>query len=175
MIAGQQIRLRAIEEQDQPLLLAWRNDPQVYRHFFEHEPTSLAMQERWFARFLERGDEKFWIAETLADPRPVGTIALVGIDWRSRHAEMGRILVYPPDARGAGVGREMCRLALEYGFAHLNLNRIFCEVFADNAPAIALYRRLGFREEGRLRSHVFAEGRYRDVLVFGLLREESAA
>src|SRR4051812_45201662 len=158
MIQGERISLRAIETHDLPMLVAWRNDPAVHAHFFEHEPLSLAMQAKWFERFLQRSDEKYWIAESRgAAPEPVGTVALVDIDLRSRHAELGRVLVYPPDRRGGGIGREMCRLVLGYAFGHLNLHRVSCEVFADNAAALSLYERLGFRREGVLREHVFKD------------------
>ncbi len=172
MIIGSRLRLRAIEPEDLPLLVCWRNDPAVYAHFYEHEPLSLAAQRRWFEAFQQRADEKYWLAEALDDPRPVGTIALVKLDWRNRRAELGRVLIAAGELRGAGYGRELCELALRYAFHHLNLHRITLDVFADNEPAVALYRRLGFVEEGRLRQHVFADGGYRDVLMFALLAEE---
>jgi len=38
--------------------------------------------------------------------------------------------------------------------------------------AIRCYRRAGFREEGRLRQRVYRKGKYWDVLLMGILREE---
>jgi UDP-4-amino-4,6-dideoxy-N-acetyl-beta-L-altrosamine N-acetyltransferase len=172
MIVGKRIRLRAIELEDLPLLTKWRNDPAVYDCFYEHEPLSLAMQRRWFDAFLQKRDEKYWIAETLAEGEPIGAIGLLDIDWRNRRAELGRVLVAPGGGRRSGYGRELCELALRYAFDHLNLHRVQLDVFADNQAAVELYRQLGFREEGRLRQHVFARGRYRDVLVFSLLSDE---
>jgi UDP-4-amino-4,6-dideoxy-N-acetyl-beta-L-altrosamine N-acetyltransferase len=150
----------------------WRNDPDVYGCFYEHEPLSLAMQHRWYEAFLQRADEKYWLAETLAEAQPVGTIALVHLDRRNRRAELGRVLIAPDSLRQGGIGTELCELALDYAFGHLDLNRVYLDVFADNAPAIALYKKLGFHEEGLLRQHVFARGKHRDVLVFALLAEE---
>ena len=175
MILGKRIRLRAIEIDDLPLLQQWRNEPQIYECFYEHEPLSLAMQRRWFDGFLQRNDEKFWIAETIKKPRPIGTICLTHIDVRNRKAELGRVLIAPAAFRGGGYGRELCELALRYAFEHLNLHRVYLDVFADNAAAVTLYRRLGFVEEGRLRRHIYAQGQYRDVLVFALLEEEYPA
>ena len=172
MILGERICLRAIEMEDLPLLVKWRNDPQVYDNFYEHEPLSLIMQQRWFEKLLQREDEKFWIAETLRDPEPIGTIALVHIDWRNRKAEMGRVLIFPDGGRGAGYGKEMCNLLLKYAFEHMNLNRIYLEVFADNYRAIEFYKQMAFSEEGRFRQHIFSRSHYRDVLVFSILQQE---
>jgi len=38
--------------------------------------------------------------------------------------------------------------------------------------SIALLKALGFTEEGRLRSHVYRQGKRCDSLMLGLLREE---
>jgi diamine N-acetyltransferase len=172
MIVGEKLRLRAIEAADLPLMVSWRNDPQVYRHFFEYEPLSLEMQKRWFEGFLSRADEKLWIAEETETSEPIGTIGLGRIDWPSRKAELGRVLVFPSDRRGKGYGRAVCRLAIGYAFGHLNLHRLWLEVFANNEPAVGLYRSLGFQEEGRLRQHAYARDAYHDVLLFALLRDE---
>ena len=171
MIVGKQIRLRAIEADDIKMLTDWRNNPKIYRNFFEYEPLSQVMERKWFERFLERRDEKFWIAETVKGSKPVGSIALVDIHWRSREVEMGRVLVCP-EYQGQGYGREICLLALGYAFNHMNLNRVYLQLFADNSRAVTLYRSLGFRDEGCLREHVFSDGRYCDVLIMGILREE---
>jgi RimJ/RimL family protein N-acetyltransferase len=64
------------------------------------------------------------------------------------------------------------RLLLRHGFETLNLNRVHLRVYEDNARALAVYRRLGFQEEGRLRQDRFLEGRYWDTLLMGLLRQE---
>jgi diamine N-acetyltransferase len=172
MIYGELIRLRAIEYNDLPLLIKWRNDPSIYVNFFEYEPLSLVMEEIWFDKFLERTDEKYWIAETRQDDLPIGTIALIDIDLRNRKAEIGRVLVASPDDKNKGYGFEMLDLLLKYSFEHLNLNRLYLEVFAENHIAIEFYQKAGFIKEGCKRQHIFTRARYRDVLLFSILSEE---
>lgn len=172
MIVGKRIRLRAIELEDLPLMVRWRNDPEIYQHFCEQEPLSLVMQQRWFETFLQRTDEKLWIVETIEDSEPIGTVGLVHIDWRNRKAEWGRLLIYPEKYRHGGCGSEIESLILRYVFDHMNLNRLYCEVFADNEKVVTLHKRFGFKEEGRFRQHIFKNGQYRDVVYLALLREE---
>ncbi|HET6631402.1 MAG TPA: GNAT family protein [Rhodanobacteraceae bacterium] len=43
---------------------------------------------------------------------------------------------------------------------------------ADNGPAVALFRRLGFRQEAHFIEHVLFKGHYTSELVFALLRRE---
>lgn len=172
MIVGKRIQLRAIEGEDLSLMVKWRNDPEIYQHFYEHEPLSLVVQERWFENFLQKDDEKLWIIEAIEDPEPIGTVGLVHIDWRSRKTEWGRFLIYPEKYRHGGYGSEVESLILRYVFDHMNLNRLYCELFARNENVIALHEKFGFKEEGRFRKHVFKDGQYQDVVYLALLREE---
>lgn len=73
-----------------------------------------------------------------------------------------------PDRRGRGVGRELLRRALEaaraFGFARVELT-----VREDNAPATALYRKLGFEVEGRHRRALLVDGVFHDLMIMALL------
>jgi len=52
----------------------------------------------------------------------------------------------------------------------LNLTRLELTVYADNEPAIRLYRRAGFRVEGTLRRFAWRAGEYADALYMARLR-----
>jgi GNAT superfamily N-acetyltransferase len=49
-----------------------------------------------------------------------------------------------PEARGLGLGRALVRQAL-HGFAATHVPKVYLEVTAENLPAVALYRSMGFR------------------------------
>lgn len=55
-----------------------------------------------------------------------------------------------------------------------NAQRIELTVFVGNEPAIALYRSLGFEQEGRLRGYAFRDGRFEDVLGMARWRPTAA-
>ena len=165
------VRLRALSADDGPLVIAWRTRPEVAREMFQPPPTSEAEHRSWFAAAAARGDRFDFVIEWGSPPRPVGTVGLSEINRSQGTAEFG-ILIGEKDARGRGIARQASRLLLGYGFNTLDVARIYLHVFADNAPAIALYRALGFREEGRLRAHRLRKGVGTDVLVMGLLRSE---
>jgi RimJ/RimL family protein N-acetyltransferase len=74
------------------------------------------------------------------------------------------------DVRGRGLGTALLQRALDEGFG--TFERIELEVFASNARAVALYRRLGFVEEGRRRGARKLDDVPDDILIYGLLRDE---
>ena len=69
--------------------------------------------------------------------------------------------------RGRGVGSalmvEAIRWARQFGVEKLALS-----VYPDNEAALALYRKFGFQEEGRLTGHSKKSIGYRDEIVMGL-------
>ena len=64
------------------------------------------------------------------------------------------------------------RLIVSHGFRELNLNRIELGTFDDNIGMEKLAMKNGFKEEGRSRQAIWKEGRWKDILHFGLLRDE---
>ena len=65
----------------------------------------------------------------------------------------------------------MLRTIMKYGFNDLNLNRIWCEVYSNNA-AIDIYEKVGFVREGTLRQNVFKDGEYLDSTILSILKHE---
>jgi len=74
--------------------------------------------------------------------------------------------------RGQGLGREITRLVVAWGFGGLGLHRIELEVLAFNTRAIRCYLACGFRQEGvRREAELYPDGR-KDLISMGLLRSE---
>ena len=73
------------------------------------------------------------------------------------------------DWRGRGVGTALVAAAVEWARAR-DLHKLALSVFPHNDVAIALYRKFGFVEEGRLVQHVRrADGELWDLIEMGLL------
>jgi len=73
--------------------------------------------------------------------------------------------------RGTGVGARLLAATLEAAFAS-GLTRVELTVLADNAPAIALYRRFGFETEGLCRDYLLLDDRARDAMIMAKLKWE---
>jgi [ribosomal protein S18]-alanine N-acetyltransferase len=71
--------------------------------------------------------------------------------------------------RGRGVGSGLLQAAIEWARAE-GLHKLCLEVFPTNAPALALYRKCGFVEEGRrVEQYRRASGEHWDSIAMGLL------
>jgi L-phenylalanine/L-methionine N-acetyltransferase len=97
------------------------------------------------------------------DARVVGNATvMVG---KERRAHCGSLGICVHDAyQGRGVGSALMAALVDYADHSLGLRRIELEVYTDNAPAIALYRKFGFVLEGRARGSSIRNGVLVDVL-----------
>jgi RimJ/RimL family protein N-acetyltransferase len=71
-----------------------------------------------------------------------------------------------------GYGTETAGLLLDEVFRQLNLHRAEWWTFLENNVSVQLAKKLGFKEEARLRDAVFFDNRYHDLVVLGLLKQE---
>jgi RimJ/RimL family protein N-acetyltransferase len=97
-----------------------------------------------------------------------GIVGEVRIDpsWMG-FGEIGMMVA--ADWRGRGVGTALVAAAIEWARAR-GLHKLALSVFPHNDAAIALYRKSGFVEEGRLVRHVRrADGQLWDLIEMGLL------
>jgi len=73
-----------------------------------------------------------------------------------------------------GYGKEALREVLKFAFNKLKLKRIEAEVFSENPSSGKLLELFGFKKEGYKRRAVRckADGKVKDVIIYGLLKED---
>jgi RimJ/RimL family protein N-acetyltransferase len=172
MIEGQLVRLRAVEPADAASAYRWINDREVTRYLMARYPYSLASEEEWAAnaaRPNDYGEVRFAI-ET-KDGVHIGFCGLHRGRPEERTADLG-IMVGDKDYHERGFGTDAMLTMLRFGFEQMNLHRISLGVFEFNQRAQAVYRKVGFVEEGRERDAYFQDGRYWDVLRMSVLEDE---
>ena len=167
---GRRVYLAPLRAEDAQHYLRWLNDPAVAVPFGHY--ADMAASEKDLQWLLEPapGIQRYAIVLQTEDTL-IGCASLQNIHPINRNAFIG-ILIGEAAHRGKGYGAEAIRLLLDYGFHTINLHNIMLSVHADNAAAIACYRKVGFREAGRRREWVFHDGRYVDVLYMDLLEHE---
>lgn len=168
---GEKVYLRAIEEEDAAVCYPWFSDPEVRRLVGRRSVPNTEKASREFIRVVDQRSGQMFAIVTREDDVYIGNCELFAIHPVERNAELG-IAIGRKDYWGRGYGREAVRLLCEHAFRTLNLHKVFLRVDATNERAIRCYTSVGFKPEGRLRDNVFADGRYIDTLLLGLLRGE---
>ncbi len=173
IIAHGSVFLRGAEREDIPLFAGWMNDWRTSRTLGIRAPLSLPMEEEWFDRMVaDQGKSGYhFVACLLEDDRPIGTTGLFNLDLANGSAGLG-ISIGAPEDRGRGLGTDMLRALLAFGFGMLRLERIWLDVYDMNPGARRVYERVGFVHEGTFRRAVFRDGGFLDVHRMAILADE---
>lgn len=107
-------------------------------------------------------------------PRPLGIVRLFNIHLLEGYAFLETIIT-DQRALKRGYGIEAGRLISYYGVDVLGLRRIEAKVYEYNVLSVNALRRNGFIQEGVLRQAGFQAGRYWDLIIFGILKDEIEA
>lgn len=159
------VTIRAVRLSDAAGWNAIANMP-LYRHGTLRPPFQrVEMVEKWFAGL---GPDTTAIVAELSGEL-VGTGSLQQYAGRRAHAASIGMGVRD-DCHGRGIGSKLLAALVDTADNWLNLHRVELTVFADNAAAIALYRKFGFEQEGLLRDYAFRDGHFADVLTMARLR-----
>jgi ribosomal-protein-alanine N-acetyltransferase len=150
----------------------WFDDQDVCRHNSHGMfPNSRAKMEAYFDEIESSDRALVWAIIVRNDEKHVGNISLQSINWKTRAAEFA-ILLGHNEGRGKGYGYEVAMMLLSHGFTKLGLNRIYCGTSANNIAMQKLAGKLGMLPEGRRRSALYEDGKYVDVIEYGLLKED---
>ena len=100
----------------------------------------------------------------------IGLIEVRAIEPKHAQAELSFWLIEA--CWGLGYMSEAVRATVGYAFETLWLNRLYAHHMIRNPASGRVLERNGFRREGVLRQRVRKWGRYEDVALWALLRED---
>lgn len=134
--------------------------------------TSMEEAAEWHT--VEKQQER--IEKSLADDNKLLVISEIGgqiismsdveAGHRKRNRHVGQLgISILPEYRGLGLGTAMMETMIEWTQKHPTIEKLALGVWAQNEPAIGLYRKMGFIEEGHRPKEVkYADGSYDDMV-----------
>lgn len=161
--------LRPLERGDLNFVHQLNNNRNMMGYWFEEPYESFVELEELFAKHIHDQSERRFIIED-RDRVRVGLVELVEINHLHRRAEF--LIMVAPEFQRRGYAGVATRLAINYAFRVLNLYKLYLVVDVDNAPAIKVYERCGFQQEGLLKDEFFSDGRYRSAYRMRLFQHE---
>jgi [ribosomal protein S5]-alanine N-acetyltransferase len=166
--------LREIVEADADALLAIHGDAEHMQWFGTAPLVDLEAAKKVvqvFAGWREQANPGTrWGIQLKGRPGLIGTCGLFRWDRAWKRCITGYEL--SRHQAGKGLMREALSAAIDWGWEHMQLNRIEAQVHPRNAASLALVDRLGFVEEGLLREVGFWGGQHHDLIQFALLKRE---
>ncbi len=171
-LIGTKVYLRPLEHEDAPLFVPWVNDTEVTRTLeVFYRPINLQTEVDFIERIYKSEHDVVLGIVVKETDALIGITGLHQMNFKNRRVVFG-IFIGEKSAWGKGYGTEATALITGYAFETLNMNRVGLEVYEDNERGIKAYERVGFKREGILRQMMYREGRYWNVIIMSILREE---
>jgi RimJ/RimL family protein N-acetyltransferase len=123
------------------------------------------------ARARQRQDRADWAIVRRTDGTVIGEAVLMDLDEDASSMSY-RIALVGPEVFGQGFGTEATRLVRDFALGPLRLHRLALEVNSFNAPALAVYAKVGFVLEGVRREAVRHEGEWCDVHDMAIIESD---
>ena len=152
VFTSENIRFVRVSEELVPDYLAMVNDWERVGKLIgsRRDPISEEKERRWVQKKLAEGAALFSMLEKDTGAF-IGNIELM--DIADGAGELG--IAITAAMQDKGYGTEAVRAMVDYGMDTLGLRRVFLKVFPDNARAIRVYEKCGFREFDRTEDDVF--------------------
>ncbi|MGB4843036.1 MAG: GNAT family protein [Ferruginibacter sp.] len=106
----------------------------------------------------------------IMDKNIVGRIGMHHINQQNKIGEIGYWLA--DGMQGKGIVTRCCKAIIDFGFTELDLNRIEIKCGVGNHRSRAIAEKLNFKEEGILRKAEWLNGKFIDLHLYAMLKEE---
>ena len=160
---------------DMATVTRWRNDPELIKtlgapfRYINPETDQL-----WFENYMKNRGRAVRLAICTEDDDSIlGLTSLLDIDPINQSCTFH--IMVGQENQGKGAGTFGLHEIIRHGFLNLNLRRIELEVLETNSRGIHIYEKMGFVYEGRRRQAIYKQGRFQDILIYSLLRDEFLA
>jgi RimJ/RimL family protein N-acetyltransferase len=172
-LRGQFVALEPIEERHHASLRLAGDDPLLFRHVISTADASNF--DAWVDHVragMVKGERIAYVVRQLRDGAVVGSTSYLDIQPENARVEIGATW-YVPAAQGGPVNPEAKLLLLGNAFG-AGYNCVYLKTDARNARSRAAISKLGAKQDGILRGHLWREeaGYFRDTVYFSILADE---
>lgn len=172
-LTTKRLTLRRMNMRDAEDMFEYCKDPEVARHVLWDAYKSISDARayiRYSLRKYRQGEPASWCIVYNADQKVIGTIGYMWWQKDNNAVELG----YSLSRRywNKGIMTEALQEVIRYTFAEAGIHRIEAQHEVTNPASGAVMRKCGMRFEGTLRGRLYNKGRYVDVDLYSILREE---
>jgi RimJ/RimL family protein N-acetyltransferase len=177
VIEGERVRLEPPRGEYVALFQRWFADMEVTRYLLHRHPPTLRQEEDFLEKAAEDPSRVLWaivLKDDKAGPeggKLIGATGLEKINWRNGDAESG-IMIGDKSEWRQGYASEAMRLRTRYAFMELGLRKVWTGVEMPNVGSRRALEKAGYRQCGLLRSHFFVGGKWLDVWMAEIFRED---
>ncbi len=150
----------------------WFNDEEnmkfMQKHYF---PNTKTQQLNFYRNEIENSKTKLQLGIVhKKDNKLIGTISLNYIDFLNRKCEISGF-IGEKKYQNIKLFMDANKIIIKHAFENLNMHKIYGGTILKEISSMYC-RVLGFKEEGIKRREIYKNGKYNDVYLIGLIKEE---
>jgi UDP-4-amino-4,6-dideoxy-N-acetyl-beta-L-altrosamine N-acetyltransferase len=145
-----------------------RNEEGVRRWMYTDHTIGANEHLKWINR-LKNDDRQIVFVILDKENNPLGVVSVNAVDHDHKKADWAYYLTQ--NARG-GLGSAVEFSFINFIFDSLGIQKLNCEVIAENDAVVKLHKKFLFQDEGFRRSNIIKDGRRIGVHFLGLTQEE---
>lgn len=166
--------LQFLEEEHAGALFSLVNDNRIYlREWLPWVDYMLAVKNasNYIADCKRRAIAKTDFAYAIMyEGKMVGRIGIHHINLQNKIGEIGYWLA--DGLQGKGIVTKCCTAIINFGFTELGLNRIEIKCGIGNIKSSAIAEKLRFNQEGILQQAEWLNGKFIDLYLYSMLKED---
>ncbi len=165
--------LRKMTMRDAADIYAYSCDPEVARHVLweaHRSPADSRAYLRFILRQYREGEPSSYGMVLKETGRLIGTIGFMSYNAENSTVEVGYSMARAMWNRG--LMTEALQAVLRLSFEELRLHRVEAQHETSNPASGRVMLKCGMTHEGTLRGRIYNKGRYSDVELYAMLRED---
>ena len=165
--------LRRMTMKDAQDIFEYSRDPEVARHVLWTAQKHISEAKEYVRYMTKRYRDDLpssWGIIDKESGRLVGTIGYMAFSEENASVEIGYSL-----ARwlwGKGMATEALRAVIDYTFEAMDINRIEAQHELTNPSSGRVMEKCGMKKEGILRQRLYNKGKFVDIALYSILRED---
>ncbi|MCR6110538.1 GNAT family N-acetyltransferase [Bacillus sp. A301a_S52] len=173
LLETKRLLLRNIINEDAKNILHYMSDEDVMQYYGLAPFKSLndALDEiSWYQTLLNKKTGIRWGITLKEKGIIIGSCGFHNIVLQHSRAEIGFEL--SKEMWGKGIAHEAVEAIINYGFNQMDFQRIEALIEPPNLSSQRLVEKLGFMREGLLRNYEFTCGKFYDLYMYSLLKQD---
>jgi UDP-4-amino-4,6-dideoxy-N-acetyl-beta-L-altrosamine N-acetyltransferase len=158
-----------LTDNEKQLVRSWRNNENI-RKWMRSRDLISPDEHIEFINRLKNDEKNFYWAAKQKNKEYLGVIYLNKVDRENRNAYLG--IYVNPASEISGKGKLLIQCLKHIAFKISNLYTLKLEVMDSNERAKIFYKKYGFLEEGVLRSFIFKDNKWVDIIIMGVMNNE---
>ncbi len=169
----QRLILRPFRQEDIPAIVELLQDPAIARMtLYVPFPYTEEDARTWLAAQEQSRQKGTGYTFAIVRREDGALIGAIDIRPNARHKKAGVGYWIGKPYWNQGYATEALRAIIRYGFETLGLKRIQADHFVENPASGRVMEKAGMKREGLLRAYTYKDGRFRDHVMYAILRED---